>query len=386
MQQTRIPLKLKFLCVLFYLTLITITAYSQKSRQMTTQRIDSLFSSYFKNDEPGGAVLIASKDKVIYKNGYGIADIQTREKITTETLFNLGSISKTVVAYGILKLAHEKKISIEDPLSKYFPDFENEEIAGKVKLVHFLTHSSGIADNRNVKDNKEFYLWAKDEENFAPLKKTKQLDFEPGTSYRYSNPAFNGLALVIEKVSGMKWQEYIRKNIFEPSGMKTSTITDGPHPEKGVSHGYVKNRQGKFEELDYGEEPTFAASGNGGVWSSVEEMWKYERAIQKNKFLPGSVIERSRTIYPFSSWTDSAASRLGLSWFITQEAGFQMIGHTGSQGGFISDYCWLPDQELYYVLLCNTPVNIAEIRKKLFSILTDGGILEKQVSIWDSYK
>src|SRR6185503_1609738 len=100
-----------------------------------------------------------------------------------------------------------------------------------------------------------------------------------------SNPAFNGLALIIEKAGAKKWQSYIANNIFEPAGMKSSTITDGAHPVSGVSHGYVRNEKNEFEELDYGEEPTFAAAGNGGVWSSVEELWLYEQAIQKNLFL-----------------------------------------------------------------------------------------------------
>jgi CubicO group peptidase (beta-lactamase class C family) len=152
--------------------------------------------------------------------------------------------------------------------------------------------------------------------------------------------------------------------------MSTSTITDGPHPETGVSHGYIQNRAKEFEELDYGEEPTFAAAGNGGVWSSVEELWLYEKAIRSNLFLDQRWTSVSRTIYPFPGWADANPSRLGLSWFITTEDNLKMIGHTGSQGGFISDYLWLPEKNIFYVLLCNYPKPIQEIRQKLFSILS----------------
>jgi CubicO group peptidase (beta-lactamase class C family) len=336
---------------------------------MFTEKLDSLFASYFKPDEPGAAVLIARNNEVIYKNGFGISDIHTKELITPKTIFNLGSISKTFVAYGILKLAHEKMLNLDDNLYQYFPDFTRREIAEKVHIIHLLTHTSGLPDSRNVKENHDFYLWAKDEENFAPLKNTTELEFEPGTKYRYSNPAFNGLALIIEKRSGMKWQEYIRKNIFEPSLMKMSTITDGPHPSSGVAHAYVKKSTGGYDELDYGEEPTFAAAGNGGVWSNVEELWNYEKAIRNHTFLPGEVIHFSRSLYPFKKWQDSIASRLGVSWFITQSAGNPMIGHTGSQGGFVADYCWYPANGIFYVLLCNTPVSLPEIRAKVMEIL-----------------
>ena len=280
------------------------------------------------------------------------------------------------MAYGILKLASEKRLSLEDNLLKYFPDFKNKKIAAQVKLYHLLTHTSGIPDSRKVKEEQEFYITAMDKENFAPLKQTDTLQFLPGTRYKYSNPAFNGLALVVEQLTKKKWQDYISKNIFTPAGMQLSTITDGPHPEKGVSHGYVKNKDGIFEELDYGEEPTFAAAGNGGIWSNVEELWKYEQAIQQYLFLNKIWIQRSRLLYPFPGWKDTAASQLGLSWFINRSNGEQLIGHTGSQGGFISDYCWLPDRKIFYVLLCNTPKPIASIRAKLFSVLLKNNWLD----------
>lgn len=334
-----------------------------------THTLDSLFNSFFNAAEPGGAVLIAQGDKVFYQKGFGIADIDTKEPITTKTLFNIGSISKTFVAYGILKLAAENKLSLDDNLYKYFPDFKNAAIAKQVKTSHLLTHTSGLPDSRKVKEEHTFYLTAKDEENFAPIKQIDKLEFEPGIQYNYSNPAFNGLALIIEKITGEKWQRYIEKMIFQPSGMKSSTITDGPYPESGVSHGYILNEKKQFEEMDYGEEPTFAAAGNGGVWSSAEELWLYEKAIQNNTFLNKEWIEKSRTLYPFPEWKDTAPSRLGLSWFLTKEMGLNMIGHTGSQGGFISDYLWLPEKKIFYVLLCNYPKPIKEIRTKLFEVL-----------------
>ena len=200
-----------------------------------------------------------------------------------------------------------------------------------------------------------------------PSKKTDSLEFEPGEKFNYSNPAFNALALIIEKVSGTKWQRYIQKNIMEPAGMKTSTITDGPHPKTGVSHGYVFDGK-NYIENDYGEEPTFAASGNGGVWSSVDELWKYEQAIQHNIFLDSTWIQRSRTIQGFSNWKDSTPSFIGLSWFITRTNNETMIGHTGSQGGFRADYVWLPEKQLFYVILCNTPKPLSKIRDKVLAV------------------
>src|SRR5688572_25218190 len=117
--------------IFFILLLITAKAGAQSSSMLTTQ-LDSLFQSYFKANEPGGAVLIVKDDKIIYQQAHGIADINSREPITGKTLFNTGSISKTFVAYGILQLAKEKKLSLDDNLYKYFPKFQSRPIAEKV--------------------------------------------------------------------------------------------------------------------------------------------------------------------------------------------------------------------------------------------------------------
>ena len=360
----------------YCLIIFLFTAVVTHAQSNPTKQFDSLFQTVFNPNEPGGAVLIVKDGKLIYKKGFGVEDIETKKLITTQTLFNVGSITKTFVAFGILKLEQEKKLSINNDLYKYFPDFKNQSIAKRIKLYNLLTHTSGLPDNRKTKEDSIFYLTAKDKENWAPIKQTDSLHFEPGEKFEYSNPAFNGLALIIEQVTKMKWQDYIKKNIFQPSGMRTSTITDGPYPQRGVSHGYILNEKKEFKEDDYGEEPTFAAAGNGGVWSSVEELWKYEQAIQKNIFLSKEVISKARTDYQFPNWKDKQPPFIGLCWFLTKDMGLDLIGHTGSQGGFISDYVWVPDKKIFYVLLCNTPKPIRSIRSKVFEFLKQNNWLQ----------
>jgi CubicO group peptidase (beta-lactamase class C family) len=353
--------------IIFLLGIIVLLSRCNTKSSSSLSGFDKIFDSVFTANEPGGAVLIAKDGKVIYKKGFGIEDINTKKAIDTKTLFNVGSISKTFVAFGILQLANENKLSLDDDLYKYFPDFKNSSIAKKIKIHHLLTHTSGLPDIRRVQEDSVFYLTAKDEENWAPIKEADSLEFEPGEKFNYSNPAFNALALIIEKVSGTKWQHYIQEKIMKTAGMKTSTITDGPHPESGVAHGYSFDGK-NYIENDYGEEPTFAASGNGGVWSSVEELWKYEQAIQKNVFLDSTSIRMSRTVRIYPNWTESTPSFIGLCWFITETSNETMIGHTGSQGGFRADYVWLPEKRIFYVILCNTPKRLNEIRNKVLSV------------------
>lgn len=353
----------------FLLALLLMSLSVNAQNSSLSKCLDSLFEKTFNSSDPGGAVLIAKNGKTIYAKGFGIEDINTKKPNTTKTLFNTGSISKTFVASAILHLADEGKLSLNDDIYKYFPDFRNKEIAKKIKIYHLLTHTSGLPDNRKIVEDSVFYLTAKDEENFAPIKQTDTLNFQPGEKYEYSNPAFNGLALIIEKVTKQKWQDYVKNLIYKPSGMISSDITDGPHPESGVSHGYLKEGE-RFFEKDYGEEPTFAAAGNGGVWSSVDELWKYEQAIQKNVFLKKAWMDKARAVYPFPNWKETSYQPfIGLCWFIIKDHGMKLIGHTGSQGGFRGDYQWMPEQRLFYTFLCNTPYNVEEMRHKVFDIL-----------------
>jgi len=331
--------------------------------------IDSIFSKDFKTDTPGGAVLIMKGEEIVFSKSYGLADINTKEKITPQTLFNTGSISKTFVSHVIMDLAKEGKLSLQDSLSKYFTDFKNPVIANKVKIHNLLTHTSGLPDNRRVFLDSVFLLTAKDEENFAPLKQNDSLLFEPGSQFEYSNPAFNGLALIIEKVTGKKWQEVVKEKIFDPVGMKTSVITDGPYPITGVSHAYLKTKDGYIEK-DYGEEPTFAAAGNGGVWSSVEELALYELALRNAKFSESKTIEDSRTIKEYANWKSSTPSFIGYSWFIGKtEDGYKMIYHTGTQGGFYGDFVSIPEKGITYIMLCNIPTPQEEKREAVLSTL-----------------
>ena len=318
------------------------------------------FSEKFPADEPGAAVLIKTDRRILMASGFGFSDMQTKEKVTAKTLFNLGSISKTFVSNAILILQAENKLSIEDDLLQYFPEFENKSIAQSVKIKHLLTHTSGLPDIRFPWKDSVFYLTARDQENWNPIMKTRKLNFEPGSKFEYSNPAFNALALIIEKTTGEKWQKFVSDRIFIPSGMISSTITDGPHPETGVAHGYLKSANGWIEK-DYGEEPTFAAAGNGGVWSSAEELALYHEAIMKNVFLSREIQEDATTVKVFPNRMSEQKPFIGWAWFIAEtKDGFKMIGHTGSQGGFRADFQYIPEKKWLIIILSTTPRNLEE--------------------------
>ncbi len=325
------------------------------------KKFEELFQDVFAEDEPGGSVLLMKGGEVKYLGHFGLADVGTKEVVSDRTVFNTGSISKTFVANAILILHERKKLSIQDPISKYFDDFESDEIANSVSIAHLLSHTSGLPDIRNVRNNTEYFLTAKDEGNWNPIKKAQKLKFEPGSSFEYSNPAYNGLALIIEKVTGEKWQAFVKREIFDKVGMTLSTITDGSHPESGVAHAYDPSGAA-FIESDYGEFPTFAAAGNGGVWSTVLELAMYERALQSGLIISTELLEESRMPFKSAAWKGNEESFVGYSWFLDGNSNFgsglediNITYHTGSQGGFRAFFITIPEKDIVYIGLFNRP-------------------------------
>ena len=341
--------------ILFILA-VSFDCLAQTNRDKNfSAAVDSMYAKYMRDDGPGGSLFVQCGKNILYQRSFGLADLTTKKKFTENTVSNLGSISKTFVAYGILKLREEGKLSLDDNLLKYFPDFKNKELARKVTIRHLLTHTSGLQDNRPVDKDGVFFLTANDEQNFAPIKQNDTLEFEPGTHWNYSNPAFNGLALIIEKVSGMKWQKFIQKNIFTPAGMHDSKITDGAFPSKGVAHAYIPD-SGRWQEYDYGEYPTFCAAGNGGVWSSIQDLRKYYRAIKNNVFLKKSTIALSQTLWMPEHWSDTLRPRNGFSWFVQDPdsaLGHKIYFHTGHQAGFIAFFYVVPEKDVLVILELN---------------------------------
>jgi CubicO group peptidase (beta-lactamase class C family) len=323
--------------------------------KLLVAKLDSTITREFNKNEPGGSVFIQKGNHVLYSRSFGLADIVSKKKFTDKTISNIGSITKTFVAYAILILQKQGKLAIDDSIIKYFPDFKNKEIASKVKIRHLLTHTSGLPDNRNVEGDSIFYLTANDEQNFSPLKQADTLEFEPGSSWAYSNPAYDGLAIIIEKVSGMKWQAFVEKYIFQPSGMLHSEITDGAFPSKGVAHGYRKINN-HFEQYDYGEFPTFTAAGNGGVWSSIEDLRRYVLAMKNCIFLDCNTIAFSQKVWHPVSWSGKDPPFMGFSWFVGESDSvfkYKSIHHSGGQGGFHAHLYMIPEPDITIIWLTN---------------------------------
>lgn len=343
--------------LLISLTLMVSCAENTEKEQVA--KLDKLCASLFPADEPGAAVLVLKGDNIIFDKGYGIADIDTRIPIDGNTFFNIASVSKQFTAVAILQLAEQGKLSLEDPVSKYFPEFK-APFWKDIQIKHLLSHSSGVPDARGGIPRE---LKIKGDEALAMsyLPDLDHLHFQPGTAYEYINPTFVLCGAIVEKVTGQPFVAYVAENIFRPAGMKRTLYFDPAHQEliPNMAHGYEyadvedmpeertadakpSDTPKDWYEYDYGEETFFATRPDGGIYSSTHEFAEWEKALRANKVLSEAsrVDAQSPHTYvsdsPWSDYQNRPNTWYGYGWFIEPktDATKEVIYHTGDNGGF----------------------------------------------------
>lgn len=350
-----------------FLLILPFTVMAQKpiNTARLTLRLDSLMSANYSPDAPGAALLIAKNGIVLYDDGRGIANVNTKEKITGNTVFNIASITKQFTAIAALKLQEMGLISLEDNVAKYFPEFKSD-IWKKVKLKHLLSHSSGVIDARPRTDH-DFVYFATDVQSIQYMKTLDKLRFEPGTNYEYVNPTFDLFYVIIEKVTGETFENFQKKYIFDKAQMNNVRYFSPEKVIPNVAHGYIVNEDAvvtgldsdtdkkrtkkatdyvdskgvHWAECDYGEETFFATKADGGIYTSTRDFLNWELALRNNlvvneaskrqAYKPHTLVSGSK----HSNYQNRENTSYGLGWFIETKPNCETkIYHTGDNGGF----------------------------------------------------
>ncbi|GAB3036044.1 serine hydrolase domain-containing protein [Spirosoma pulveris] len=311
------------------------------------QRLDSVMQSMNAPTGPGAALLVRVNGKTIYKNGYGLANVEKKVRITSETSFRMASVSKQFTAKGILLLEKDGKLSVDDLLIHFFPDF-NPLVGKKVQIRHLLTHTSGILDYEAVMNPKQ-QTQLLDDDVLTLIKDKGSLYFEPGTQFRYSNSAYCLLALVIERVSGQSFASFIRQRIFQPLHMNQSTVYEAGKPINNRAMGYRKEGE-KFTFSD--QSVTSATKGDGGIYTSPGDYQKWIYALEANKLLDlKTALARTGKVIPQTS-----DSFYGAGWFYRQPEK-PVLFHSGSTCGFNNYVVSIPSEQFLMVCFSNKANN-----------------------------
>jgi len=325
--------------------------------------VDWIFERVIKEKYPGAAVLVAKDGEILYQNGYGYANIGDRVGVTPETKFRIGSISKQFTAAAILKLQEEGKLSVEDKLSKFLPDYPRGD---EVTLHHLLTHTSGI---HNYTSKPEFMKTVTVEikpEELVDSFKNDKFDFDPGENQSYCNSGYLLLGRIVQKVSGKPLGDYLKETFFDPLNM-TETGTHSwslvlDHEATGYS--YVEGKVQKAQNWDMSR-----AGGAGALYSTVGDLYLWNKAVFNEEVLKESSLKAAFTPARLNNgeFAGGPGGGYGYGWAIGQIRGLKLIAHGGGLNGFSSHLMRLPEQKLTVTVLANSLPSIPELSASGFA-------------------
>lgn len=326
-------------------------------------KIDSLFAEY--SNSPGCAVGVYSKGEIIFKKGYGIANLDYDIKITPETVFDIGSVSKQFTAACIILLENEGKLSLDDDIRKYVPEI-SEFDEGKITIRNLLHHTSGLRDYLGLMylSGISFDDTFTEETGLDILARQNELNFIPGSEFLYSNSGYLTLAIIIRRVSGESIGSFAQKNIFTPLEMKNTFIYEnGAKVVKNRAIGYSKDGDEYKREHHF----DFVAGGDGQVYTTIEDFFKWSENFKDNNLGNDSFLNKMLTKGILSNG-DSIDYALGLYHGVYKN--HKTIGHRGSWGGFRANYLQFPEEDLAIAIMSNLGnVNAEQKAKQIADIV-----------------
>ena len=308
-------------------------------------RVDALFQEYDGANVPGASVLVVKEGRVIFKKAYGMANLEERIPSTTKTNYRLASVTKQFTAMSIMILAERKKLSYDSTLRDFFPGFP--EYGKRITVRHLLNHTSGLIDYEEVIP-KETSTPLRDKDVLQLLRQQESTYFAPGSAYRYSNSGYALLALIVEAASGSSFARFLEENIFRPLGMSDSVAYEqGISTVSNRAYGYRK-RSGGFERKD--QSLTSSVLGDGGIYSSVEDLYKWDRALYTNRLVSFRTL---RQAFTQGTLTEDEKIGYGFGWYLETYRGLRATWHYGSTVGFRTAIERFPERRLTVVVLVN---------------------------------
>lgn len=293
----------------------------------------------YEGNVPGASVLVLREDKIVYRESFGMADLEARLAATPETHYRLASVSKQFTAAAILLLEEQGNLSLDDGVRKHLPSLP--PAADRVTIRHLLTHTSGLVDYEDVMPA-ETKGQLHDADVLHLLESQSTLYFEPGSDYRYSNSGYALLALIVERVSGRTFTEFLRDALFRPIGMTTSVAhVEGVTSVPDRAYGYTF-QDDRWTRTD--QSSTSAVLGDGGIYASVVDFAHWLRSLDAGRFADAAIPRVG---------TDVEGMRYGYGFRIHEHRGRRVISHTGETIGFRNALVRFPDEKLSVVLLTN---------------------------------
>ncbi|WP_265570283.1 serine hydrolase domain-containing protein [Sphingomicrobium nitratireducens] len=291
---------------------------------------------------PGASIAILEDGKLVKAQGYGLADIEHGVPVTTDTIFQSGSLGKMFTAAAIILLEEDGKLSLDDPIAKYYPDAP--DIWSGIRIHHLLSHTAGLRDYDPKVD------WRKDygEDELVRIIADTELLFEPGAQWAYCNSCYVVLGALVSKLTGSHWSEFVDARVFDPAGMKTAQIIDErriiPHRASGYERedGVLKNQEWVS--------PGFLRTGDGALYFSIMDLAHWDQALRRGDILSPAHYDAWWQASPLN---DGNRVGYGYGWETHYGAGPAIVEHGGIFQGFHSYLIRYDDPGLTVAVLAN---------------------------------
>lgn len=374
---------MKNVITIFCLMGLSISSHAQQFsiNENKMKSLDSLFKITFAPSEPGAIVILAKDGKPIFKKAYGMSNLELNVPLNTDQKMGIGSISKQFAAVSILLLQQEGKLNIKDDVRKYLPQYNTW--GRNISIEQMLSHTSGIPSYTELPG---FDTLA---DKKIPISKLvaffekSPLVYEPGTNWSYSNSGFVLAALIVEKISGKPFNDFVKERIFNKVLMTESTFGTSDYiiPNKTGEYGGTSPK-GKIKmEPQY---DWYWAYGAGQIVSTVDDMLKWDEGLYNASFIDPKILSLGHTSYILN---DGKPAGYGLGWAVEKFGNKTMVQHGGSIGGYRSQGMRIPEDHVYFLVMSNTgATNSSLIANKALSIVYDMPAIKEQRKDIQSWK
>jgi CubicO group peptidase (beta-lactamase class C family) len=340
-------MKIKSLCdwVVLALVVVSWTSLASATDQDQADAVDTYIRAEMaKQHIPGLALLVSRGGEVTRAQGYGMANVELQVPVKPETIFQSGSVGKQFTATAVMMLVEEGKVGLEDPLTKYFPDAPASWT--QVTIRELLSHTAGFTDYPKTFDFRKDYT----EADLIKIVEGIPLAFPPGTKWSYSNLGFLTLGVVIHKVTGEFYGDFLQERIFRPLGMSTTRIISEADivPNRSAGYRIVKGELKNQEWVS----PTLNTTADGALYFSIVDLAKWDAALYTEKLLKRSSLEQMWTVAKLKDGKSNSGD-YGFGWSIETKNGHHVVDHGGAWQGFRTQISRYVDDKITVVVLAN---------------------------------
>lgn len=339
------------LSVISYFITVPLAAQPLNVKKLAVD-YDKMLLEQFKPDETGCAALVAKDGQVIYTRAFGMANLELNVPMQPDMVFRIGSITKQFTAVAILQLMEQGKLSLQDDITKFIPDYPTQ--AYTITIEHLLTHTSGIKSYTNLPGYIENVRTDMKPDELINTFKNQPMEFAPGTKWNYNNSGYFLLGYIIEKVTGKSYPDYIQENFFTPLGMTSTCYGSDTKIIKNRAYGYQQGGDGVANSDYCSMTQPYSA---GSIMSTVGDLFKWHQALYAGKLVKKETLEKAVTEYRLSN---GKGSGYGYGWFLSQLQGSPTVEHGGGIFGYLTSSVYLPKEDVYVALFSNSTAKAPE--------------------------